>query len=487
MYGNGFRAIIAVALGLVVTPGHGFSPNPWYYDYWCDNEGDASLKYLDDSKCAKVFPSSFSREWQCSVAAENNDVPSDGYEADSVPLSEATVDTTTLEAAGVPTDVQLCIILVKRTAEVGNGTGTVLYNKRLCAGGGESLSFETWSSSKFLAMGNAAGKLREECSPEREFGLDTYEENNASSTPSSSATMLGDLATIVASYDTTQGFTSNSVASYFHDLGWRARAHDLIARSWLALNPAVSGSDAIASASLGGNYGEPSPSALGFHLSTLNDTNSVSRGASAFEGSDVASSSSSDAPAARSPLTMNALAGAPNNVCDAQADAGTATYANSLTALALAEAHRRIVLHREVSDPLPSATWTDVQAILYGAGKQQQQQQQQQRKDASSRNRKKKIAAHDQAEDWPIMFEPDGVDFGGLTADPAIFIQAALDEALPSSAPSLTSSLSNSGMETMDIATGGRWRIFSKLGAGYSSSRSVGEIVTTGCKEHQSH
>ena len=77
MYGNGFRAIIAVALGLVVTPGHGFSPNPWYYDYWCDNEGDASLKYLDDSKCAKVFPSSFSREWQCSVAAENNDVPSD--------------------------------------------------------------------------------------------------------------------------------------------------------------------------------------------------------------------------------------------------------------------------------------------------------------------------------------------------------------------------------------------------------------------------
>lgn len=32
----------------------------------------------------------------------------------------------------------------------------------------------------------------------------------------------------------------------------------------------------------------------------------------------------------------------------------------------------------------------------------------------------------------------------------------------------------------MDNANHGTWRIFSKLGAGYSSSRSVGEIVTAG-------
>jgi hypothetical protein len=32
----------------------------------------------------------------------------------------------------------------------------------------------------------------------------------------------------------------------------------------------------------------------------------------------------------------------------------------------------------------------------------------------------------------------------------------------------------------MDIANNGTWRIFSKLGAGYSSSRKVGEIVTAG-------
>ena len=86
--------------------------------------------------------------------------------------------------------------------------------------------------------------------------------------------------------------TSNSVASYFHDLGSRDRAHDLIARDWLALNPAVSGEEAVDAASLGGNYGEDSPSSLGFNL---------------------ASSSSS---------SVN---------CEAEPDTPTTTYANSLT------------------------------------------------------------------------------------------------------------------------------------------------------------
>ena len=44
--------------------------------------------------------------------------------------------------------------------------------------------------------------------------------------------------------------------------------------------------------------------------------------------------------------------------------------------------------------------------------------------------------------------------------------ESALDAALPG------------GMEGMDDETNGDWRIFSKLGAGYSSSRQVGEIVT---------
>jgi hypothetical protein len=57
------------------------------------------------------------------------------------------------------------------------------------------------------------------------------------------ATPLGDLATIICSYDSTQGYSSNSLSSYMHDLGWRQRAHDMVT-DWLG-RP---------SESLGGNY-----------------------------------------------------------------------------------------------------------------------------------------------------------------------------------------------------------------------------------------
>ncbi len=56
------------------------------------------------------------------------------------------------------------------------------------------------------------------------------------------------------------------------------------------------------------------------------------------------------------------------------------------------------------------------------------------------------------------MFFP-GERWGGMTADTAVFLQTALNSSLL-----LTESTS--------------WRIFSKLGAGYSSSRSRGEIVS---------
>ena len=57
-------------------------------------------------------------------------------------------------------------------------------------------------------------------------------------------TALGDLSTIIASYDHTMGYTSNSLSSYFHDLGWRTRINDLVTGSWL--NQPTN--------SLGGNY-----------------------------------------------------------------------------------------------------------------------------------------------------------------------------------------------------------------------------------------
>ena len=116
----------------------------------------------------RVFPSSFSRDWQCPNNINDNGLADGspggggggdggyGFEADSVPLSEASWTRRT-RGGGRASDVQLCLILVKRVAS--NSSGTTLYNKRFCSGGGERLSFETWSGSKFLAMGNAAEKL----------------------------------------------------------------------------------------------------------------------------------------------------------------------------------------------------------------------------------------------------------------------------------------------------------------------------------------
>ena len=69
-------------------------------------------------------------------------------------------------------------------------------------------------------------------------------------------TPLGDLASVVCSYDTTAGYSSNSLSSYFHDLGWRNRILDLVTGNWLGRS----------AESLGGNYGESSPSDLEFDI-----------------------------------------------------------------------------------------------------------------------------------------------------------------------------------------------------------------------------
>lgn len=50
---------------------------------------------------------------------------------------------------------------------------------------------------------------------------------------------------------------------------------------------------------------------------------------------------------------------------------------------------------------------------------------------------------------------------GGMTVDTAIFLQSAVN------------------ITQVEEESNGLWRIFSKLGAGYSSTRSRGEIVTT--------
>ena len=125
---------------------------------------------------------------------------------------------------------------------------------------------------------------------------------DASSTGSHGQTPLGDLATVICSYDHTAGYSSNSLASYFHDLGWRQRLHDLVNGPWLS-------SPSADEESLGGNYGEATPGDLSFDL----------------------------------------LSGDGEQWCEADRDPWEEVFPNSLTTLSAAEMTRRLVLHDEVS------------------------------------------------------------------------------------------------------------------------------------------
>jgi hypothetical protein len=280
-----------------------------------------------------------------------------------MPLDQISVDTTTLDASGIlRSHANICITLIRRTTEQ-------FYYKYMCGGGDESLGFESWSSSKVVAMANAAGHLREECAR----GMDSTTEGKHGTTP------LGDLATVICSYDTTQGYSSNSLSSYFHDIGWRERAHDLVVGSWLNRPDE----------SLGGNYGEATPSDLAFDFSNEEDT------------------------------------------CPADKDPWLHKYPNTYSAMSAAELVRRIALHRDIPDDMkfPGATWTDMQTIMYGA-------------------------------EESALFP--GLAWGGMSADIAVFIQNSVD------------------IEAVDKDSAGQWRIFSKLGAGYSTDRDVGEVVNNG-------
>lgn len=222
------------------------------------------------------------------------------------------------------------------------------------------------SSSKVFAATNAARHLRLECP---KTGLPNATTGKHGKTP------LGDLITIICSYDETQGYTSNGLSSYFHDLGWRIQIYEIL-KKWFPQYDQIS---------LGGNYGAPSPSDLGFVMDTK---------------------------------------------CNAEKDPRTKVFENHLSPLIAAELLRRIVMFNDLPEASkwPAITYEDVQTLLYGP-------------------------------DESLLF-PTGVTWGGMSTDLAIFVQSAVD------------------IKKVESDAKGKWRIFSKLGAGYSSSRSKGEIVT---------
>ena len=296
-----------------------FRDSSYYYEHWCGG----MLRYLDDRFCTKKFPNNYDREWSCRISTETS-IP-DGFQPD-VPFEDIKVDTETLKITSTE-EVDLCVVITKFVQDVGP------VNKYYCLGEhSRQTPFETWSSSKIFAIANAAGTLHmnESSCGDMDgnwvYGLDSSTTSSSSSSSSSARDKplhLGDLISIICSYDHTANYTSNALSSYFHDIGWRWRLHDEVLHKWLG---------APDDQSLGGNYGEPTPDDLSFVLRACKD--------------QLISS------------------------CLVEKDPNEKTYSNSISALTAVEMLRRLVLHREISENMqfPGVTWEDVSQILYGAG-----------------------------------------------------------------------------------------------------------------------
>jgi hypothetical protein len=92
--------------------GNIFGENPYYYSNWCSA---ASLEYLDDANCVKKFPSSYDREWRCPVHFDQTEL--EGFVPLDTPLSEVKVDLSALASIVDPQEANICLIVVRRSAE----------------------------------------------------------------------------------------------------------------------------------------------------------------------------------------------------------------------------------------------------------------------------------------------------------------------------------------------------------------------------------
>ena len=320
------------------------------------------LKYLDDTECRKTLPSNRDREFHCPVISKAEQLPS-GYLPWSVeaPL----VDSEALKAI-IPEDVSVTVILIRRV------DGVPHY--RYISNGSHDRILELWSSSKFLGIMNASENIR--YYSDGEIGLDSAIKVMADDeTDLDNVTVeipLGDLATIVHNYDEKQ-YTSNGLMYWFHDIGGRHFANQLIHERWLHRPEEEV---------FGANYGAKPPE-LGF---------TFSKG---------------------------------ERSVDVKPDQGW-TRSNKLSTYTLAEALKRLVMYRENPESnLEFSTWEDVKVLLYGAP----------------------------ASSWYTEEIPQGME-----SDPSTYVQEAVD------------------IKALDRESAGRWRIFSKLGLGFSRG---GEIVHT--------
>lgn len=259
-------------------------------------DDDYYYQFLDNRCDEKKWPSDQDRDRPCpSVDLSADVVLQDGSVVTYKPSSEPVeVDGTALTGI-VPDDLDVTVILIRRV----NGVP----HYRYLSNGSHDIAYQPWSTTKVLAAANAAATLRIES--DYKVGL----------TADVDGTPLGDHVTSICNYDD-DPYSSNSLGRYFHNVGGRQKANDLMHGLWLG-RPA--------SETFGGNYGQAEPP-LGYTFEEAN-------GDSVTISPDL-----------------------------------TAGPANHLSSFTTAEAIKRLVLHREeASQRLPGIQWTDLRVLLFGA------------------------------------------------------------------------------------------------------------------------
>jgi hypothetical protein len=321
----------------------------------CQDAIDGSaFEFLDDACAVKRLPAAEDRAFACPIVDSSATIElADGsfvsYSPASAPVE---VDTTALEGI-VPNDLRVAVILVRRV------DGVPHY--RYLSNGTHDEAIQPWSTTKFLAAANAAATLRTKS--QYQVGLASTVDGVA----------LGDLVTSLVNYDY-DPYSSNAIGAYFHNIGGRNRANDLIHQAWLG-RPSTE--------TFGGNYGAAAVP-LGYTFVEA--------------GSSVS-------------ITPDSVSGIPNK----------------LSMLTLAEALKRLVLHREdAATRLPGIQWKDLEVLFYGAPN-------------SSKG-----------------------PFGGMSGDPAVYLQSGHD------------------IEYLAERSKEQFRIFSKLGAGTTSADGVFHFVDVG-------
>ncbi|CAN5922007.1 hypothetical protein BH11MYX4_BH11MYX4_27920 [soil metagenome] len=252
-------------------------------------------QFLDDVCSAKRLPKDRARDFACPVTALSGEAARpDGTPIHYLTSSDPVVFDDALPGLA-PASVSVTLILIRRV----NGVPRYRY----VSNGTQEQRFQPGSSSKFMAAANAAATLRKKSNGK--VGL----------TARTGSIPLGDLVTTAVSYDESHGYTSNGVGRYFHDIGGRARAGDLVHGAWLK-RPAEE--------TFGGNYGAPSP-ALSYTF---------------VDGAATVS------------VTPDATMGP----------------ANLLSTHTIAEFLKRLAMHREdAAQRLPGIQEADIETLFYGA------------------------------------------------------------------------------------------------------------------------